>query len=285
MFWCRDFLSRQEKLRREYKKWIIFPQSRYLNSNPDNFLKFQGTPSLTKIEMLDPRWVASYIKDGIPFIRRTDLEVNELECIWLEITFPNTKSFLISVWYQPQSTSKFLTTNCNELLRNSLIKVSSENKETVLTGDFNINYQKVDDNGELKSIFTLFQLKQIIKTAARVSDKTESLIDLVLTNVPFNITMNDVYALSFSCHDLIGFNSKQNRVKNAPKTILCSNYRRYDNSKLKDVLKMLIGHQCTSHIPFRIHYKCLIEYWLSFLIDTPRLLQKRQTLIYLYGWL
>ena len=188
------------------------------------------------------------------------MEVNELECIWLEITFPNTKSFLISVWYQPQSTSKLLTTNCNELPRNSLIKVSSENKETVLTGDFNINYQKVDDNGELKSIFTLFQLKQIIKTAARVSDKTESLIDLVLTNVPFNITMNDIYALSFSCHDLIGINRKQNRVKNAPKTILCRNYRRYDNSKLKDVLKMLIGHQCTSHTPFRIHYKRLIEY-------------------------
>ena len=158
------------------------------------------------------------------------MEVNELECIWLEIIFPNTKSFLISVWYQPQSTSKFLTTNCNELLRNSLMKVSSENKETVLTGDFNINYQKVDDNGELKS------------------------------NVPFNITMNDVYALTFSCHDLIGFNRKQNRVKNAPKTILCRNYRRYDNNKLKDVLKMLIDHQCTSHIPFRIHYKRLIEY-------------------------
>ena len=74
-------------------------------------------------------------------------------------------------------------------------------------------------------------------------------------------------------------------MKNAPKTILCRNYRRYDNNKLKDVLKMLIGHQCTSHIPFRIHYKRLIEYWLSFLIDTPRLLQKRQTLVYLYGWL
>ena len=38
-------------------------------------------------------------------------------------------------------------------------QISSENKETMLTGDFNINYQKADDNGELKSIFTLFQLK------------------------------------------------------------------------------------------------------------------------------
>ena len=46
----------------------------------------------------------------------------------------------------------------------------------ILTGDFNINYM-FHGNGELKSNFTLFQLKQIIKTAARVAKKTESLID------------------------------------------------------------------------------------------------------------
>ena len=49
--------------------------------------------------------------------------------------------------------------------------------------------------------------------------------------------MNDVYVLSFSDHDLIGFNRKQNRVKIAPKTSLCRNYRQYDHSKLKDNLK------------------------------------------------
>ena len=48
--------------------------------------------------------IAVYIKDGTPFIRRTDLEVNELEYIWLEINFPDTKSFLFSVWYRTQST-------------------------------------------------------------------------------------------------------------------------------------------------------------------------------------
>ena len=197
-----------------------------------SFLKFQGTTFINKNRDAGTHGgVAVYIKDGIL------LEVNELECIWLEINFPNTKSFLISVWYRPPSTSKFLPTNLNKLLRNSLIKVSSKNKDTILTRDFNINYQKFDDNLRLKSIFTLFQLKQIIKTATRVPDKTESLIDLVLTNVPFNKTINDIYALSFSDHDLIGFNRKQNRVKAAPKTIRCCNYRRYDHNKLKDDLK------------------------------------------------
>ena len=34
-----------------------------------------------------------------------------------------------------------------------------------------------------------------------------------------HITINDVYALSFSDHDLTGFNHKQNRLKTAPKVI------------------------------------------------------------------
>ena len=130
------------------------------NSTPTQLFEIPGYTFINKNRDVDTHsGVAVYIKDRIPFIRRTDLEINELECIWLEINFPNTKIFLISVWYRPPSTSKFLPTNFNELLRNSLINVSSENKETILTGDFNISYQKVDDNEELKSIFTIFQLK------------------------------------------------------------------------------------------------------------------------------
>ena len=53
-----------------------------------------------------------------------------------------------------------------------------------------------------------------------MTGKTESLIDLVFTNVPFNIMMNDIYALSFSDDDLIGFNRKKSRTKTAPKTII-----------------------------------------------------------------
>ena len=119
------------------------------NSTPTPLFESPGHTFINKNRDVETHGgVAVYIKDGIPFIRRTHLEINELECIWLEINFPNTKSFLISVWYRPLSTSKFLPTNFNELLRKSLIRVSSENKETILTGDFNINYQKVG-NGEL----------------------------------------------------------------------------------------------------------------------------------------
>ena len=91
------------------------------NSTPTQLFEIPGYTFINKNRDVGTHGgVAIYIKDGIPFIRRTDLEVNELECIWLEINFPNT-SFLISVWYRPPSTSKFLTTNFNKLFLNSLI--------------------------------------------------------------------------------------------------------------------------------------------------------------------
>ena len=88
------------------------------NSTPTQLFEIPGYTFINKNRDVGTHaGVAVYIKDGIPFIRRTDLEINELECIWLEINFPNTKGFLISVWYQPLSTLTFLPTNFNELLR------------------------------------------------------------------------------------------------------------------------------------------------------------------------
>ena len=58
----------------------------------------------------------------MPFNRRADLEINELECIWLEINFPNRNSFIVSVWCRPLSTSKFLPKSFSKLFCNSLIK-------------------------------------------------------------------------------------------------------------------------------------------------------------------
>ena len=75
------------------------------NSTPTQLFEIPGYIVISKNRDVGTHvGVAVYIKDGIPLFRRTDLEVNELECIWLEVNFPNTKSFPISAWYRPPST-------------------------------------------------------------------------------------------------------------------------------------------------------------------------------------
>ena len=167
-----------------------------------------------------------------------------MECIWLEINFPNTKNFLFSVWYWPLI----------------YIKISSEKltKKQYWPEILTLIIKRLMTMGNWNecAIFTLFQLKEIIKTVAIVTDKTESLIDLVFTNVLFNIMIHDVYALSFSDHNLIGFNPKQNRMRTVRvSTICCRNTVNMTIRSWKIIIKMLIVHQSTCHIPFRTHYK------------------------------
>ena len=49
-------------------------------------------------------------------------------------------------------------------------------------GDFNVNYNSNSDTKEFKSIITTYGFSQI------VTDISSSLIDLVFTNCPVNIT-------------------------------------------------------------------------------------------------
>ena len=55
--------------------------------------------------------------------------------------FPfKAKSFLIGVIYRPPDTSKYLPTNFQNKFKELLNVVSLEQKETILTGDVNVNF-------------------------------------------------------------------------------------------------------------------------------------------------
>ena len=59
--------------------------------------------------------IGAHIRNGTPYIRRFDLESENLECIWLEICFPHTKGLLIGIIYRPPNTSNYLQDNFNFL--------------------------------------------------------------------------------------------------------------------------------------------------------------------------
>ena len=63
---------------------------------------------------------------AVPFQRRVDLEVNGVECIWLEMLFPYSKSFLIVLFTDHQTrqdiTQKILKLNLNRPFNRSFRK-------------------------------------------------------------------------------------------------------------------------------------------------------------------
>ena len=108
--------------------------------------------------------VGVYIPSSVPYQRRTDLEADDIECIWIEILFPKTKSFLIGIIYRPPDSSKHLCADFNCKFESMLSTVSSEDKECILTGDINCNYLVPADHKEIKSILASVGLKQLIST-------------------------------------------------------------------------------------------------------------------------
>ena len=99
--------------------------------------------------------VAMFISDRIKWKRRMDLEVDNVECLWIEIFQHKAKSFLLTSVYRPPDGSKYLTSNFNNTLDEILETVSSESKEIIMMGDINVNYIKKKDNRDIKSIFEL----------------------------------------------------------------------------------------------------------------------------------
>ena len=100
-----------------------------------------------------------YVKEGISCNRRTDLEQDSLECIWLEIKPHKSKSFLLGNIYRPPNS----TIQWNEIFEECIENVLREDKEIYLMGDINRDLLK----NQIKNVWTEymepFGLTQFLK--------------------------------------------------------------------------------------------------------------------------
>ena len=180
--------------------------------------------------------VGVYVKTGLEWKRRSDFEHKSTECLWIEIFFKNTKSLLIACYYRPPNTSKYLSKDFNDALNETLLSAQKENKEMILLGDFNMNYLKKDDSKEVKSVINVNGFKQMIKKPTRITQSTQTLIDIIATNNPSTISKIIVEPVSISDHELIGCVRKLNNIKYSPTTIRTRDYKNYvPDTLVKDV--------------------------------------------------
>ena len=110
---------------------------------------------------------------------------------------------MLACYYRPPEGLKYLPFNYNDSF-NEHSEDFSHNKEVLLMGDFNVNYNLNSGNKEFKSIITANGFRQIVTEPMRVTDISSSLIDLVFTNYLVNITHAYVIISSVSDHNMIG---------------------------------------------------------------------------------
>ena len=227
-FWIN--LANITQILTDFKKINILSLGEtHIRDEPEEMFKMDGFTFLSR-----PRsngrggGVGIYVKDDINWIRRNDLESNDIESIWIEIFPEKSKSFLFSVIYKPPVGSHYLYQNFTILLNQMLSLVTKSKKEAIIMGDLNTNYLNTADNKDIKSIFNLMGFKQLIKKATRIiTDTSETLIDIIQTNNPEVISTSTVIPIEFSDHDLIACVRKLNHQTYKPKTIEFRDYKNY----------------------------------------------------------
>jgi len=188
--------------------------------------------------------VAAYIShkytEGQMWRRRTDLEVENIETMWIEFIPPKSKSFLLCVVYRPPDGSRYLYDNFSELFNDQLTKgVNNGRKEVILMGDINVDFLKRNCHENIKTILQVNGLKQLVKSATRITEHSTTLIDIITSNNPTNIRETVVIPAAYSDHDMVGCIRKINHIKYEPKLTTTRNYARYDHAAMSNDLKAI----------------------------------------------
>ena len=163
--------------------------------------------------------VILYFRNTINCIRKEELEISNIETLWSEVTFPNSKPFLLCTVYRPP------TASCSwiDLFEAELSIAQTTGFEIILMGDFNIDYTKCS-NKKWLHLVELFDLKQMISTPTRVTHSTSSIIDHLYCSNTDHIYDCFVPHYSISDHFPICFTRKTSSKINKSSHIT-TNYR------------------------------------------------------------
>ena len=164
-----------------------------------------------------------YIRNGIAWQRRKDLEKESVEAIWLEVLLKKSSPLLVCNIYRPPDTSRYLVNNFENLFKGMLDDTVYENKDTILLGDINVDYHNTSDNREMKRILSQHGFNQVISKATRVTKETSTLIDIAASTHEQNISKHGTWGMSLSDHDLIGVIIKKNNRNFTHRTIRGAN--------------------------------------------------------------
>ena len=146
-----------------------------------------------------------YIKEGLSFTRRTDLEHKDYEIVWMESISKCPKLHLISVYRPPTDDDSLLTYLGSKLNRLGM------NDNVIIVGDFNAKHSEwfsdgpTDSHGrELMNFANTNGLFQLVEDATRRSTEGKtSQLDFVFTDIEDCTPTNVSAPIGSSDHDLL----------------------------------------------------------------------------------
>ena len=168
--------------------------------------------------------VGAYISTKIRYKRRTDLENEALELMWLEIQPINCKPYLLGIVYRPPNSS----VNFFEALEQNIENVNVYSDKIILTGDMNCNMLTTNSlSRKTTQLCNVLHLSQIVTQPTRITPNSESLIDLIFTSKMLGKLPTGVQSVSLSDHSLVYVTLKENTPKSRPRITVARSFRNF----------------------------------------------------------
>ena len=139
--------------------------------------------------------VLVYVTDKCRSRRRNDLEEDGVEILWVEVRM-NQRTLLLGNMYRPPNA----TSSVLDSLELMLERAVSERKEVILMGDFNLNLLVHSTETDRLLQITEDNLNQLISVPTRITNQSQTLIDLLFTTNPNIFTDTGTAALTGSDH-------------------------------------------------------------------------------------
>ena len=184
-----------------------------------------------------------YINKNINYKLRKDLKIHkskEVESIFIEIINKKERNTIIRCIYRHpcMDTREFNDT----FLQNNLEKLSYENKDIILMGNFNIDILKYDTNNNSTAFLDMMHenfLLPYISSPTRVTPRSQTLIDNIFSNITEDEIISGNITTTISDHyaQFTLFKNKTKSEKNKKIAKFARNYKTLDKEMFDSDLK------------------------------------------------
>ena len=132
--------------------------------------------------------VAIYVKESITCKRRPDLEINNLECIWIEIKTHGHTLLIAGIYRPPDAHQNYWTWISESVDRAKNTNIS----DIILVGDLNNDLLTPSKCKHLKELIANYDFTQLINESTHFTEQSSTLIDVIITSNPNIVVASEV---------------------------------------------------------------------------------------------
>ena len=209
------------------------------NLNFKENIQIKGYELYSNPSNSDKGGVALYAPSNLDITERTDLNIvhDHYESIWIDIKNKHCKNVLCGVVYRHPHDNNDTFNSFLDYMESLLAKISTENKDIYVCGDFNADLLKIGISNNYKNFYDLmftYGLLPNILLPTRVQGESATIIDNIFTNNIHKATVSGNILTDTSDHYSQFISVQEQKMDFKSTTIYRRDYSNFSEQSFRD---------------------------------------------------